>query len=217
MLATLPDGPVARFEARDTTEQFKPWDRDLHTSQIIMDRYSPELQQRIRDLAKYPMNKHEVCEVWTEILKFHFPISQIGRPGNNEYAIQATPGTVFPFVQLSVATQLGTFEATRFLFLHCRSSPRQAQGPPSRRCEDRLRLQLAEGLAAIPVHDGLEIHGAIPFGPHIRFYRLMANGIFGCCLWGARDSLHVLHDHYFIAEHLEEIKSDWLSVYVPGY
>jgi hypothetical protein len=180
-------------------------------------RYSPELQQRIRDLANYPMDKDEVCEVWTEILKFYFPVPQANRPGNNEYAIRGTPTTIFPFIQLSVATQLGTFENTRLLFLHCRRSPRQAPGPPSRRGEDRLRSQLTEALAAIPIHDGLEIHGAITFGPHIRFYRLMANGIFGCCLWGGRDSLHVLHDHYSIAQHLEEIKSDWLSLYMPGY
>jgi hypothetical protein len=177
------------------------------------DRYSPELQQRIRDLADYSMDKDEVCEVWTEILKFHFPIPQTDRPGN-EYAIQATPSTVSPFIQLSIATQLGTFANTPFLFLHCRSSPGQAAGPPSRRGEDRLKSQLTEPLAAIPIHDGLEINGAITFGSHIRFYRLMANGIFG---WGGRDNLHVLHDHYSIAQHLEEIKTDWLSVYMPGY
>ncbi|RHZ58384.1 uncharacterized protein CDV56_104799 [Aspergillus thermomutatus] len=181
-----------------------------------MDRYSPELQQRIRDLANWPMDKDEVCEVWTEILKFYFPISQTDRPANNEYAITAAPSTILPFVQLSVATQLGTFENTRFLALHCRSSPRQGAEPPSRHAEDRLRLQLTETLTVIPIHDGLEIHGAITFGPRIRFYRLMANGIFGCCLWGGRDSLHVLQDHLLIAQHLEEIKSDWLSVYVPG-
>ncbi|KAH1553214.1 hypothetical protein LV164_008368 [Aspergillus fumigatus] len=35
-----------------------------------MDRYSPELQQRIRDLAKYPMNKHETnaC-AWFEAIQ----------------------------------------------------------------------------------------------------------------------------------------------------
>ncbi|KAF7114162.1 hypothetical protein CNMCM5793_007740 [Aspergillus hiratsukae] len=181
-----------------------------------MDRYSPELQQRIRDLAKYPMNKDEVCEVWAEILKFHFPSSQTDRPGNNQYAVQATPSTVFPVVQLSITTRLGTFGNTRFLFVHCRSSPRQSPGPPSRRGEDRLRCQLTETLTAMPIHDGLEIHGAITFGPHIRFYRLMANGIFGCCLWGGRDSLHVIHDQDFIVQHLEEIKSDWRSVYLPG-
>jgi hypothetical protein len=179
------------------------------------DHYSPELQHKIRDLAKYPMNKDEVCEVWTEILIFHFSICQIDRPANNQYTIQATPSTLFPVIQLSVATH-GTCGNTRFLFLHCRSSSRQAPGPPSRRGEDRLRLQLTEALTAMPIRDGLEIHGAITFGPHIRFYRLMANGIFGCCLWGGRDSLHVLHDRDLIAQHLEEIKSDWRSVYLPG-
>ncbi|RHZ70210.1 hypothetical protein CDV55_107894 [Aspergillus turcosus] len=164
-----------------------------------MDRYSPELQQRIRDLANYPMDKDET-----------------DRPANDQYTIQATPSTAFPVIQLSVATQLGTFANTRFLFLHCRSSPRQAPQPPSRRGEDRLRLQLTEALTAIPIHDGLEIHGAITFGSHIRFYRLMANGIFGCCLWGGRDSLHVLHDHDFIVQHLEEMKSDWRPVYLLG-
>ena len=61
--------------------------------------------------------------------------------------------------------------------------------------------------------DGLEIHGILAYGSHVRFYVLMSHDISGCGLWKGDHHLHIVDDHDTIADHLAEIKSCWLSAY----
>ncbi|EAW12438.1 uncharacterized protein ACLA_064090 [Aspergillus clavatus NRRL 1] len=133
-------------------------------------------------------------------------------PHLTPYLIEVSHSPTRPFVHTSVQNNLGT----PFLVLQCKSAPSPGALLPSHQIEWHLKDKLMGLPDSIQPHDGLEMHGIITYGPRVRFYRLMANRIFGCCLWEGKDHLHILDDHDSIAQHLTEIKSDWLSTNAPG-